>query len=402
MGLSKKVLILSITLCILSSSSVWSLQRGDEAVNSVPNSASASNQPLPPDPPLNPDPPIPSSSASPSASSSSSESSSQPSPSSSSSSRQLFQCPEGEYETFELITGSVYSSPGDTLETIPGTLKLTECLESCQKNSSCQSVNYETGLCILSSSSASSSKQDQSGSAAGLQPSQYPVFTIYAQKVCLPVRSDVSSAPHPCSGRLWSFERVVGFELRKFPKKKLSDVPSRISCMDSCLYEKEFVCRSFNYDESLRECVLSEQDRHTLAVPQAARSKDPPSLLPSANGTVDYYESNCIIGGSSFFISSSHTSSLLIYYHLSLGICESDLPLFRVIFTSWTSQADPQDDHQLSIHSIPRLQLRIHHQEEHLLFFSLWDLHPLQQVSCCAECLIRGMVILTDCNLLVS
>lgn len=55
---------------------------------------------------------------------------------------------------FELITGNVFSAPGNVLDSIPGTLMLTDCLETCQGNESCQSVNYETGLCVLFSSNA--------------------------------------------------------------------------------------------------------------------------------------------------------------------------------------------------------------------------------------------------------
>lgn len=55
---------------------------------------------------------------------------------------------------FELVTGYVFSSPGNVLDSIPGTLMLTDCLETCQGNDSCQSVNYETGLCVLFSSHA--------------------------------------------------------------------------------------------------------------------------------------------------------------------------------------------------------------------------------------------------------
>lgn len=55
---------------------------------------------------------------------------------------------------FELVTGYVFSAPGNVLDSIPGTLMLTDCLETCQGNDSCQSVNYETGLCVLFSSHA--------------------------------------------------------------------------------------------------------------------------------------------------------------------------------------------------------------------------------------------------------
>lgn len=52
------------------------------------------------------------------------------------------------------ILSYVYSSPKDVLDSIPGTLMLTDCLEQCQVNDSCRSVNYETGLCVLFTSNA--------------------------------------------------------------------------------------------------------------------------------------------------------------------------------------------------------------------------------------------------------
>lgn len=57
---------------------------------------------------------------------------------------------------FELVTGYVYTAPTSLLESIPGSLMLTECLETCQSNDTCKAVNYETGLCVLFSSNADS------------------------------------------------------------------------------------------------------------------------------------------------------------------------------------------------------------------------------------------------------
>ncbi|KAJ4437004.1 hypothetical protein ANN_17136 [Periplaneta americana] len=62
---------------------------------------------------------------------------------------------------FELVTGFVYSAPSDLLDSLPGTLMLTDCLEACQGNDSCQSVNYETGLCVLFSSNADSYPEEE-------------------------------------------------------------------------------------------------------------------------------------------------------------------------------------------------------------------------------------------------
>lgn len=193
-----------------------------------------------------------------------------------------FLCEDG-IASFELITGSVYSASADTITTIPGTLKLTDCLSECQKNISCQSVNYETGLCILFTSSATTNP-------SGLQASRYPVFTIYGQKICLP-KSVAGLCP---ADRLWTFERVLGYELRKYSRKNIQS-ETKLLCMEACLTETEFTCRSFNYDSESKDCTLSEMDRHTL--PSGPGSKEAQrSLMPSANGTADYYESNCVVG----------------------------------------------------------------------------------------------------------
>lgn len=56
------------------------------------------------------------------------------------------------------------------LDSVPGTLMLTDCLEQCQSNDSCSSVNYETGLCILFSSNADK-LPGKEHSETGIRPS---------------------------------------------------------------------------------------------------------------------------------------------------------------------------------------------------------------------------------------
>ena len=55
---------------------------------------------------------------------------------------------------FELVTGFVYTAPDDMLDSRPGTLMLTDCIELCRRNVTCKSANFETGLCVLFGSSA--------------------------------------------------------------------------------------------------------------------------------------------------------------------------------------------------------------------------------------------------------
>ena len=65
----------------------------------------------------------------------------------------LTECPDVDVN-FELITGYVFTAPDSILDTRPGVLKLETCIQACKKNSSCRAVNYETGLCVLFTSSA--------------------------------------------------------------------------------------------------------------------------------------------------------------------------------------------------------------------------------------------------------
>jgi len=65
--------------------------------------------------------------------------------------------------------------------------------------------------------------------------------------------------------------------------------------MEACLLEKEFTCRSFNYDYANNECILAEMDRHTLPSGPGAKESSR-SLIPSSNGSTDYFESNCVVG----------------------------------------------------------------------------------------------------------
>lgn len=86
-------------------------------------------------------------------------------------------CPYG-LTSFELITGYVLTSPAESVTMIPGVLQLSDCLDKCLKNRTCKSLNFETGLCVLLKTAA----KDKT---TALTPSQFPVFTIFAQKICI-------------------------------------------------------------------------------------------------------------------------------------------------------------------------------------------------------------------------
>jgi len=177
------------------------------------------------------------------------------------------ECSTSEFLHFELVTGHVFTAPNDMLDSRPGTLMLTDCIDLCRANTTCQSANFETGLCVLFASSSKVSPD-------ALTVSQFPVFTLYIQKVCLPI---------PQCNRAWSFESVQGYAMSDYTRKK-GRVPSRESCMALCKAETGFTCRSVSFNRQTGECRLSDMDRHTVA-----------GTSTWVQSTADeYLENNCV------------------------------------------------------------------------------------------------------------
>lgn len=71
--------------------------------------------------------------------------------------------------------------------------------------------------------------------SGALTKSQFPVFTIYAQKSCLKLR--------PCE-RAWCIDRVQGYTLKGHTKRS-APATSRQDCLEMCLGETDFLCRYF-------------------------------------------------------------------------------------------------------------------------------------------------------------
>uniref|UniRef100_A0A7E4V2B5 PAN domain protein n=1 Tax=Panagrellus redivivus TaxID=6233 RepID=A0A7E4V2B5_PANRE len=127
---------------------------------------------------------------------------------------------------------------------------------------------------------------------------------FYYEKTCLP---GVSSH-EACTYRSFSFERMRKTALEGFVKKSVQ-VGSREECLSACLKEKEFVCRSVNYNYDSYLCELSTEDR---------RSK--PNHMRMSDQPVDYYDNNCLTrqnrcgqsGGNLVFVK---TSQFEIHYY---------------------------------------------------------------------------------------
>ncbi|XP_066995451.2 uncharacterized protein [Anabrus simplex] len=167
------------------------------------------------------------------------------------------------------MTGFVYSSPGDIIATKTGVLRFADCIAACRNNVSCQAINYETGLCVLFT--------DNGDSQGALTKSQFPVFTLFAQKRCM------GAADGRLCDRPWSFEVVRGYELRTYVRHRRR-VGSRQECMELCLHQRDFPCRSGNYNHKSGDCSLSDMDRFSVSGLNSLVEEE----------AVDYLESNCV------------------------------------------------------------------------------------------------------------
>jgi len=179
-------------------------------------------------------------------------------------------CEESDVE-FELITGFVYSNADDIIESNIGALQMAECLQQCRANVQCRALNFETGLCVLFKS--------QSGeNSDSLSASQFPVFTLYAQKVCVPQRGR-SECRSP-----WAYETVPEVTINENMVTERAKADSRNDCANICLNHERFTCRSAAFDSASKQCLMSTLDRE-----MAGRLRN----LVSINSTLDYMEVAC-------------------------------------------------------------------------------------------------------------
>ncbi|KAE8740697.1 hypothetical protein FOCC_FOCC013789 [Frankliniella occidentalis] len=87
-------------------------------------------------------------------------------------------------------------------------------------------------------------QQQQPAGARGLAKSQFPVFTLFAQRTCLRGANAVAGAGAKAggvTGRHWAFETVRGHVLRTSVRRH-HRVASRRDCMQLCLDQRDFVC----------------------------------------------------------------------------------------------------------------------------------------------------------------
>lgn len=90
-------------------------------------------------------------------------------------------------------------------------------------------------------------------STARLQVSQFPVFTLYAQKVCVPAGEPKCLSP-------WAYESVPDLALDPiFSESDERSAASKSECIEMCLEEEEFSCRYVMAHKGMQ--VLNESKR---------------------------------------------------------------------------------------------------------------------------------------------
>lgn len=92
-----------------------------------------------------------------------------------------------------------------------------------------------------------------------------------------------------CRHREWAFETVKGYQLANpsFILRKIDKLSNRIECMERCLLESEFTCRSVNFYNGT--CEMSNNNRHSIA-----SNFHFEKYFIKSNKSVEYIESNCV------------------------------------------------------------------------------------------------------------
>ena len=105
------------------------------------------------------------------------------------------------------------------------------------------------------------------------------------------------------------FERVNGYELREVARSS-AIVMSREACMELCLNEVQFRCRSANYNRVTGECFLSDKDRTSLSLSTANHYFGPSSE------SIDYLESNCVDGELNILFSFQSNTCMKLFHYI--------------------------------------------------------------------------------------
>jgi len=176
---------------------------------------------------------------------------------------------------FEKMTDVDYI--GETYYTIRN-LSLYECQGWCREEVECQAASFsfvanalgqQETVCLLQNSTQANN------------PTAKPVRALHQYyMVKMSIRSD-----KVCK-RPWNFERVPN-SIIQGNDRALIFTSTKEACLAACLNERNFVCRSAEYNYVTLQCRLSDYDRRTV------QDNLQPVTLVEAQG-VDYFENLCL------------------------------------------------------------------------------------------------------------
>ncbi|RWS25789.1 uncharacterized protein B4U80_03819 [Leptotrombidium deliense] len=143
---------------------------------------------------------------------------------------------------------------------------VAQCQDEClRRGSKCQSfvIDYGTDQnCFLLDGAAQENRKTLSKS----------INVAYFEKICL--------IGAPTCGKVWTFERVIGYTFEETPEKESRNVETRQDCEEICLRTS---CRSLTYEYPSKICKTFTESR---------RSK--PAAFKPTSKEIDYIENECI------------------------------------------------------------------------------------------------------------
>ncbi|XP_022244636.1 uncharacterized protein LOC106461854, partial [Limulus polyphemus] len=141
-----------------------------------------------------------------------------------------------------------------------------DCYSMCSADEQCFAylLDHENNTCVLSKVEHSSVREQLVSNYAW----------SYHRKICI--------TGLQCN-RQWSFDRIPGSQLIGYDDKTVAAIGSEDLCLEACVTEQGFTCRSAQYNHATKYCVLSKYDRRTAA-----------EAFRSSSGQVDYLENQCV------------------------------------------------------------------------------------------------------------
>ncbi|GFY44624.1 uncharacterized protein TNIN_241301 [Trichonephila inaurata madagascariensis] len=182
----------------------------------------------------------------------------------------------GGIESFEKTTGTAFGpSVGTSVLLQQQDQALTrDCINLCKQQSQCLAFSLDyAGFRCASYNVNSVGRRDAL---------EVRLNNNYFEKTCFH-GVQRSLFENLCGDRLWAFERVRDAFLNGYVEKEVQNVQTKEECERLCLTEVNFICRSADYDEVMRVCRLSKEDRRSQ--PQAFREV--------VGSNRDYLENQC-------------------------------------------------------------------------------------------------------------